>query len=204
LIILVKEQKEEICKLKEFKNEVSLLLRNYIYNLDSLIVNNNVYNSYLKNWINPKSKLKANLLYRLSRDGPEISTFHKLCDNKGPTLTLFDLKNGYKVGFYAKESVDSVSGWKNDDYLFIFNLNQNKKYKKINNKYKSIYCAKNSGSSANGLGCNDDITLNYVYSSRSEFLDKLYEKGSQILPEIKNYEVEYEVLETEIFQILVC
>ena len=91
LLHIVRVQKEEIKKLREFQSQVSFLLRNYISNLDSLIVDNNLYNTFLKNWINPKKNIKANLLYRLSRDGPEIWTFHKLCDNKGPTLTLFDL-----------------------------------------------------------------------------------------------------------------
>ena len=28
------------------------------------------------------------LLYRMSADGPSCYTFHKLCDDKGPTLTV--------------------------------------------------------------------------------------------------------------------
>ena len=77
-----------------------------------------------------KKNIKANLLYRLSIDGPEISTFHKLCDNKGPTLTLFDLKCGNKIGYYVSDSIDSDSGWKKYEHTFLFNLNQNTKYKK--------------------------------------------------------------------------
>lgn len=63
------------------RNKMSFLIKNYIANMDSLIIDNN-YNSTIKNWINPNIKIRANLLYRLSRDGPEISTFHNLCDNK--------------------------------------------------------------------------------------------------------------------------
>ena len=87
---LIKEQREEICslrnninELKEFKKEMNILSKEYISNLDSSIIDNNKYNSTLKNWINPNMKIRANLLYKLSRDGPEISTFHDLCDNKG-------------------------------------------------------------------------------------------------------------------------
>ena len=79
-----------------------------------------------------KWKIKANLLYRLSRDGPEISTFHKLCDNKGATLTLIHVKNiEDKIGFFVNSSFDSVSEWKQDENSFLFNLNKNKKYQKI-------------------------------------------------------------------------
>ena len=35
----------------------------------------------LKNWINPNMKIKAELLYRMSRDGIEVETFHNLCYN---------------------------------------------------------------------------------------------------------------------------
>ena len=82
LMKLVNEQKNEISNLKEelnelknFKKEVSLLFKNYINNLDSIIINNNLYNSISKNWINPTKRIKGNLLYRLSRDGPETSTY---------------------------------------------------------------------------------------------------------------------------------
>lgn len=208
LISIVKEQKEqidnlkkEIQELKEFKKQVSFLLKNYIRNLDSFIIDNNSYNSSIKSWINPLRNIKANLLYRMSRDGPEISTFHQLCDNKGPTLTLFDLKDGNKIGFYISNSFDSNSGWKKDEKSFIFNLNQNTKYKKINPKLNAFCCFSQSGPSVNGLGCNDNVKLNYIYHSR-DFINNCYENGSKILPSIK-YEQEYEVIEEEIFQILI-
>ena len=155
----------------------------------------------IKKWINSKYELKANLLYRMSRDGPEISTFHKLCDNKGSTITLIDIKNGDKIGFYFFESFDSISKWKKDDKSFIFNLNQNKMYKKINPQKSAFCCIPNSGPSANGLGCNIDVKLNHIFHSY-EYIDKCYENGSKILPSKKD-EQEYEVLEMEIFQLLI-
>ena len=59
---IVRVQKEEIKKLREFQSQVSFLLRNYISNLDSLIVDNNLYNTFLKNWINPK-KISKQIFY---------------------------------------------------------------------------------------------------------------------------------------------
>ena len=40
--------------------------------------------------------LKTALLYRLSVNGEEISKFHELCDNQGPTLTLFQTEDNNK------------------------------------------------------------------------------------------------------------
>ena len=204
---LIKKQKKEICSLKnnikelnEFKNEMNILSKNYILNLDSCIIDNNTYNSTLKNWINPNMKIRANLLYKLSRDGPEISTFHKLCDNKGPTLTLFHLKIGDKIGFYVDDSFDSISEWKKDIFNFMFNLTQNKKYSNTLFSRDSFFCKSNCGPSVNGLGCNPDVNLNFIYHS-ANVIDCLFINGANILPS-GNIEKEYEVIETEIFQII--
>ena len=87
---IVNNQRTEIDELKnqikiwlDYKNEID----NKIYiSMNSLIINNNKeYNRRLKEWINPNKIIKSELLYRLSRDGEELSKFHELCDNKGPT-----------------------------------------------------------------------------------------------------------------------
>ena len=76
LTSLIYNQNKEILELKEIikdlKKQTSIILKNYILNLDSLIITKNEYNSLLKNWINPKKKITANLLYRLSENGGSI------------------------------------------------------------------------------------------------------------------------------------
>jgi len=107
---------------------------------NSLIINNNIeYNKLIKNWINPDKKIEGVLLYRLSRDGDQFSTFHSLCDNKGPTLTLFETIEGTKGGLYTPLSWENNSIYKKDMETFIFNLNKNQKYQKLIND-DSIYC----------------------------------------------------------------
>lgn len=217
LTVLVQTQKNEISilnkkvdELSEFKKEMSYILNYYISNLDSIIINDINYNSMLKNWINPNKRIKANLLYRLSRDGPEISTFHSLCDNKGSTLTLFYLTNQNIVGFFAKESFDSNSGWKKDPCCFLFNLNQKKIYKKLNSpsfNYMncSLFCGNNCGPSANCFGCNFNTSLKYIYHSLQNgcYINKVFENGSMVLESEEGKETEYEVIEAEILQIII-
>jgi hypothetical protein len=113
----------------------------------------------------------------MTRDGPEILTFHQLCDNKGPTLTLCHLKDGNKVGFFMSDSFDSTSDWKKDENCFIFNLNQSKKCKIINKNKSAFYNNSICGPSANGLGCNSAIKLNLIYHS-AQVIDKIFENGS--------------------------
>ena len=85
MIDLVREQQKEINNLKKNIEEINQYnyIKNHIPNLDSLIIKNSgIYNTLLKNWIDPVNKVKGELLYRLSQDGPGINIFHKLCDNK--------------------------------------------------------------------------------------------------------------------------
>jgi hypothetical protein len=41
-----------------------------------------------------------NLLYKGSRDGFNAKDFHRLCDNKGPTITVIRTAQGKLFGFY--------------------------------------------------------------------------------------------------------
>ena len=97
---------------------------------------------------------------------------------------------------------------KEDKNSFIFNLNQNQIYKKkINFSSYAFYNKNDCGPSANGLGCNSGIQLNYIYYSFKS-IDKYYENASKILPKETNMlteenEIKYELNEMEIFQIII-
>jgi hypothetical protein len=146
-----------------------------------MIIDNNIdYNKSLKLWISPNKKIKASLLYKLSRDGEEFSKFHQLCDNKGPTLTLFDIEDGVKGGIYTPLSWNSNSEWKTDMDTFIFNLTKNKKYKKIQN-YNSIFCESDYGPWVNGFGFLGDNQMKEI-QLYGPSINYCYEKGSEILP----------------------
>ena len=112
---------------------------------DSLILNNN--KSYINNiikWINKNNKIKSELLYRKSKDGDSIETFHKLCDNKGNTLMLIKTTDGFLFGGYTPLNWDNHSGFKNDNDTFIFSLTTNNISKK-KQSIQSINCNKNYG-----------------------------------------------------------
>ncbi len=57
-------------------------------------------------------KIKSDLLYKGSRDGWNFTDFHKKCDNKGATLTIFVCNNGKRCGGFTSECWDIQSGWK--------------------------------------------------------------------------------------------
>ena len=68
---------------------------------DSKFNNSKIINHYinsLNTWINPDKNIKTKLL---SDNGENFSDFHSCCDNKGPTLILFHVSDGNKVGIYT-------------------------------------------------------------------------------------------------------
>ena len=138
----LKEFKEKMDKKEKEKNE-----NKKIRNLDSLVLGDNEkYNKTLKNWINPNMKIKAELLYRLTRDGDEFQTFHNLCDNKGITLLLVKLIDGNILGGYITKDWDNHSEWKSDQDAFVFSLTQNVKcITNSNNSYNAFYCRSDYG-----------------------------------------------------------
>ena len=203
---IVKSQKKEINLLKEqiktwldYKNNKTQKISGL---KDSMIIDNNIdYNKSLKLWISPNKKIKANLLYKLSRDGEEFSKFHQLCDNKGPTLTLFDIEDGIKGGIYTPLSWNSNSEWKTDMDTFIFNLSKNQKYKKIQN-YNSIFCESDYGPWVNGFGFLGDNQMKEI-QLYGPSINYCYEKGSEILPNNGSTKKYFKVTEVEIYKITI-
>ena len=127
------------------------------------------------------------------------STFHELCDNKGPTLTLFHVNDGNIVGIYTPLSWDSKSGWKNDNDTFIFNLNKEQKYKIINSNY-SAYCNNAYGPYTAYFGCESKNMKSISHYAAS--INTYYDNGSDILPS-NNQTKYYDLLETEVYKIII-
>ena len=171
-------------------------------NLKSFIINdNNNYNESIKNWINPKAFIKAELLYRLSRDGEEISKFHELCDNKGATLSLLEIENGNKLGIFTPLSWDNHSDKKIDMETFIFNLNKNQKYKKYNNNKYSIYCRNNFGPWVYCFRFFKEKMKKVKHQGLG--INEVYEKGSELFPNNNICDKYFNVKEVEVFKIII-
>ena len=139
--------KEQIKILIDFKNKIEQEEeRKKNLKLDSSILNNeqNKKNK-IKEFISPNQRIKAELKYRLTRDGTSFDTFHKLCDNIAPNLLLIkDDKNNIFGGF-TKVSWDKSDSQKNDIESFLFSINKNKKYYQKHKDYKTIYCYSSYG-----------------------------------------------------------
>ena len=91
----IKKIKFEINVIKNEK-EKKLEINPVIYS-PSKIIKTELFKQ-LNNWINPLSSLKFQLLFTASINGDSAETFHKVCDGKGPTVTIVKGANGYNFG----------------------------------------------------------------------------------------------------------
>jgi hypothetical protein len=62
------------------------------------------------------------LLYRGSKHGWNACDFHTRCDKKGPTICLFQIKDGDCIGGYTKVNWSSKYTAKSDDASILFNV----------------------------------------------------------------------------------
>ena len=186
-----KEYKVKVDK-KEKENKL-------IRNLDSKVIGENEnYNKSLKNWINPNLKIKAELLYRLSRDGKEYQTFHKLCDNKGPTLTIFQLTDGNILGGYTTKDWDSSNSWKKDQNAFNFSLTENVKCIPDSNQgYIAIYSNNSYGPHFNAISFQNNKKMDEPLIQEGSY----YPDSKKLYPgKTGNY---YKAQELEVFKIII-
>ena len=155
----------------------------------------------ISNWIKPNSKIKVNLLYQISRDGDNISTFYNKVKNKYPTLILIKSKLGYKFGGYTTNTWEQSNDYKKDELAFLFSLNKQKKYNIKNDQIKNAIIGYSDGFTFGGghdLKIYDQCTSNNKnYCSSSSYnTTEIYElNGGQrnfFVDELEVYNVEFE------------
>ena len=166
-------------------------------NLDSLVIGNNEIDAIiLKFWINPNKKLKSKLLYRLTNDGRYFSTFHSLCDKKGPTLTLIELMDGHKLGMYTPLDWDMSKNIKSSPDIFVFSLTKKLISYCEPQSGGGIYCDYDTGPCSEYIGFQNNNGMNFVliYNFNGTF-NYVYNFGIK--------EGRHDNKEVEVFQIII-
>ena len=73
-----------------------------------------------KNWL---SFTTSKLLYSARVNGWSPSTFHSLCDGKGPTVSIAYINDGRFIGGFNPDSWSSNHAWRNSTSVFLFDSN---------------------------------------------------------------------------------
>ena len=141
--------------------------------MDSLIVKKEEDINLLKKWISINKKITFNLIYRASRDGDTIDDFHRMCDNKSPTIVICKTPKGYIFGGYTTLNYNNENNkvFKLlDEKAFVFSLNQKAKFESLNDenyiyidwKYLIIF-----GDGRNSIQINDNALKSNKHWSNS-------------------------------------
>ena len=118
-------------------------------------------------------------------------------------MTLFYTRDGNKGGIYTPLSWDiKTSSFKNDTESFMFNLNKNEKYKKLKND-SSIWCGNDFGPWSYAFGFQGVNQMTKI-EHRGTCIDEYYERGSQILSKNSNQNEYFNVIEVEVFKIIIA
>jgi hypothetical protein len=82
------------------------------------------FDDHMNEWMGRQkgSGVRLELLYRASRDGFMARDFHRLCDNKGATVTVIRSKKGYVFGGYVDQSWNCSDVWVASSSAFLFSL----------------------------------------------------------------------------------
>lgn len=81
-----------------------------------------IHRKAIERFINTGAK-DFNLLYSFTRDGADATTFHRKCDNRGPTVTVIYNSKGSIYGGYIEKSWQTAKEtYVRDDKAFLFRL----------------------------------------------------------------------------------
>ena len=72
----------------------------------------------IKNWMINKDEFNTMLLYSATRDGDTVEKICEKCENKGPTIHVFKLANGFRFGIYVQKKLLKESKFK----ILVFSL----------------------------------------------------------------------------------
>ncbi|KAL4224203.1 Interferon-induced protein 44-like [Mactra antiquata] len=163
----------------------------------------------LETWIGKGSK-QFTLLYAITRDGCNSNTFHQLCDNKGPTVTVLYNQQGSVYGGYTNINWNNDSGYQSDAGAFLFQLKFKNKQKL--NKFPSNvdgYCmyseqsygptfggnhdlhtfSGNIGNSGGYFQLNGSLNIGHSYTNTAGISMSNINNGNMIVTELEVYQV---------------
>lgn len=116
---------EEFTTINEQIYEFSLSQATFI---DSKILKKAEDVRLLKKWISPSGNAKFKLLYRGTRDGMDVNSFHKKCDDVEHTLTIIRSNYGKICGGYSDQKWNLTNNYKQSAKTWLFSIDEKQKF----------------------------------------------------------------------------
>ena len=214
----IKALKEEIQILKKDNKEKEQIINELLlwkkekenkskFQIDSEIIDKKKELDFLTNRLKIMEQFKNKnisyqLIFRATKDGSFPKDFHEKCDGKDKTITIIKTIKGLKFGGYIDKKWGSNGGWVEDDEnCFIFSLSLKKIYNPIKGKSK-YYFSDNFGPDFALFGLNDNLFEKSTWNMQTKEVANKYFKHFESDYEIIGGELEFQIVELEVFQII--
>ncbi|RGB42265.1 hypothetical protein C1646_810101 [Rhizophagus diaphanus] len=197
--LLPKNLIDNLFKFPNEKTNIDKLPRRTKY--DSVIIEFRHF-ALFASWIDKISNVYSrkipysfNLLYRASRDGDTIKTFHEKTDNLGASIVVAKIKNtNQMIGGYSPFDWSGFALWKAtaDSFIFSFedyNNIETGKIGRVTNKKYAIYGHNNCGPV---FGVNNNVSCDIMVRSNGKWSSEPHAYPDIGIPgnyEVENYEV---------------
>ncbi|KAG9302531.1 hypothetical protein G9A89_007235 [Geosiphon pyriformis] len=143
------------------------------------------------------------LLLRGSRDGFTPADFHRLCDDKGATISVIKVKGtGQIIGGFSPQSWHSRNGYLEEKGSFIFSLGDDKTENAILSKFVTGYGPYSGSTCGPYFGKVNMILFGNDFKNNSECFCQNASDYEHALLGSENGIVNFSVEEYEVFQII--
>jgi hypothetical protein len=151
-------------KLQEIRSSDASNRRSIGHPLDDARFLSQMDQAYLFELFDRSIKLK--LVYSSSVNGSDAGSFHRHCDEKGPTLVVIRSGNNIAGGYTDKSWTSENGAWKASNEAFLFSVTKRKKYPVKPDRYDAIYC---DGTAGPSFGSGHDLCINAVLESNLNY-----------------------------------
>ena len=177
-----------------------LKIKNYSFFSESDLKINKEGLEFLQKDLFKKKLKKTTLLYKGTKDGFKCSSFHSLCDNKGPTLTIIKSHSDKIFGGFINDSWHSKGIYTYSKKSFLFSLDKKEKYEhKESIKSQSFYG--NSGYGMTFGGGHDIYISNDCNINKNCYTNLGHTYKTTISPNYLAGEYNFSVEEIEVYSI---
>ena len=90
----------------------------------NLIKNKDELDFLIKKICIDNHRININLIYKATVDSDKAEAFHDKCDNANSSIVIIEIENGRRFGGFTKCSWEGNNIEKNDNYAFIFSLDE--------------------------------------------------------------------------------
>ena len=154
--------------------------------------------------------ISCKLLYRVSHLGPSVELFHKLCDNKGPTLIFIKTSTGHIFGAFNSLNFKSISKYELSYENFLFSITDGHLRRpmrcKIIKQLAEYALKQSSEEYSPGFGISNEADLFIAFKKLNNsysHLGKVYKcpKGYNPKTFLAGKEDHWDILDVEIYSI---